>query len=161
MEIVSTVSGAYHPPEAVLEDNDDSLMEVGVAGGLVELLETTVLPLPSSLPEDIRGHIRQGLLHHELQLRHGQANDCLQALRLAIRQKSFLYCEGIRPASQKSIMLKSKSSVVALSAQISLQCQIYSQTQSAMMLLGISANELQNVYQVMSKDDLQASTKVV
>jgi len=76
-------------------------MEVTVPGGLAVLPETTVLPLPSSVPEDIQGHIRQTLLKHkhELQLRCGQANDCLQALCLAIGQKSFLYHEGIRPAS--------------------------------------------------------------
>lgn len=162
VEIVSAISGVYHhPPEAVFDEDDESLMEVTVPGGLAVLPETTVLPLPSSVPEDIQGHIRQTLLKHELQLRRGQANDCLQALRLAIGQKSFLYREGIRPASRKSIMLKSKSSVVALSAHISLQCQIYSRTRSAMISLGISANELENVYQVISKDDVQTSTKVV
>ena len=54
VEIVLTISGVYHHlPEAVFNEDNESLMEVTVPGGLAVLPETTVLPLPSSVPEDI------------------------------------------------------------------------------------------------------------
>ena len=58
----------------------------------IENLETRAISMPSSLKQDDLQRLGLDILAaQELELRKGQASDCLQSLRMALGHKSVLY----------------------------------------------------------------------
>ena len=62
----------------------------------------------------------------ELMLRVSQAENCLQALRDAIADKSFQYSDVIRVASRKSVNTRARATIAKLNYKIAFHARVYS-----------------------------------
>jgi hypothetical protein len=132
------------------------------------LLPTTIEHLPEErqilLPSTL-GHQKcvalgyQKLARMELTIREGQANDALQAIRMAIGEKSFIFRKQLRNANSKSQKTRSWDSIHTVSKKLSHHRVIYSNACCAMIALNASP-ELLEKYKVLKKDDIQTNTAI-
>ena len=84
------------------DDNADD------SGEVAEYPEKMPLIMPSAMGKDyLRTESQKALASQELQLREGQANDCLEHLRLALGHKALLFQTKVRHAS--SVKEKTKA----------------------------------------------------
>ena len=89
-----------------VDDPDDD----GLDGdeSIADYPEKIPLLMPSAVGEEnIKTNRMKALACQELKLRQGQANDCLERLRLALGHKSLLFCIRVRNAS--SVKEKTKA----------------------------------------------------
>lgn len=96
----------------------------------------------------------------ELGLRILQAKRCLHALREAIADKSFQYLHVIRKASRQAMRLRSRKTIIKLNNQLTYYSRIYYRCRAALLRLGADEQTMQ-VFQVLKKEDLKASTALI
>jgi hypothetical protein len=128
----------------------------------VEDTEKKVLFLPS-----IIGHERcaefglQSLVNKEIALREGQANDSLEAIRLAIGEKSFRFRKQLRLAASKKKKTRSWDGIHLLGKRLQHHRLVYREARHALIRLGVSQTKLQREYRELTDDDLRTSTAVM
>ncbi|RDX50607.1 hypothetical protein OH76DRAFT_1348598, partial [Lentinus brumalis] len=132
--------------------------------------ETLALALPSTFgAEYLTRHGLTGLSDKELQLRKGQMNDCLQAIRIGIGHKSMVFRKKVRQATSTQARLRSFDEVHVADDALKKNVRIYMQARKAaarLFLPGDRAAEMAKAsllarYRTIVGDDLKASTTVL
>jgi hypothetical protein len=100
------------------------------------------------------------IVEQEIQLRTAQADESLDALRLAIGHKSLLYKIRIRKFKTQSSKTRSQSELLQISAKIKELAGRYRRARTALLGLGASANILAK-FQALLDSDLKVNTDVV
>jgi len=122
-----------------------------------EFPEKLPLMLPSYFDrEDIVSAKLEGLSSQELELRKGQANDCLEKLRLTLGHQAMLYRTKIRKASGTKQRLRGWDDVKASRRQVEVWFRGYKRARNALERLGAD-EETMSTYQVISRSDLRLS----
>ena len=116
------------------------------------LPELVVLPLPSNIVSVTLQPTLQSLTSVERELRKGQANDCLEGLRIGLATKSLLFLTDVRNSTSTKQSLKSWASVRSAQSQILLHAQGYQRAWKALSIVGTP--EDMAVYQKLSEKDL-------
>ncbi|KAG1830059.1 hypothetical protein F4604DRAFT_1695666 [Suillus subluteus] len=155
-------------PELCLEEADISNMEdpeeediLDFDGNIDSPAEVTEIWMPSWAAS---GHIMDdvvlALCQEELELRKGQANDCLEKLRQALGDRSVVFREKIH--SNKSVHhqgTRSKKELQTITLSINRHARGYSRARAAMLRLGADSDTVA-VYQPLKPQDLVVSKEV-
>ena len=116
--------------------------------------------LPSSIGFEKCSRLGLKLLaEKEMLLREGQANDALQAIRLAIGEKSFRFRKQLRTAKSKVKKTRSWDLIKSASKQLQHHRLIYRQARQSMVNLGASPQVLKK-YQELTDEDIRTSTAI-
>ena len=129
--------------------------------GAHELIEQVMIWLPSSFTKSER--IQMGLeqiAKVEAELREGQANDALEALRASLAEKSLRFRTEVKPAKSQRTMTRAWDSIHKADKQIRGAVQCYRLARTALGGLGV-AGELLERYKEIHKRDLKMSGDVV
>ena len=123
--------------------------------------EMTPICLPSSLkPADIQRLGLGVLAKQELELRKGQANDCLQNLRMALGHKAVLYRTKVRKAKTSVDKTRIWDNVKAITVKINRHIRAYRRARKALQRLGgDNATLLQ--YQELRPEHLKLSADII
>lgn len=162
VEAVETISGTTEDPGMFeLYDTDDKETVPAPAGQIdLHYPEHIKLPIPSAMAASVREqHQVSKLARKELVLRNGHANDTLQALQLALGQKSFQFRQHLRPAQGKVQTTRAWAAIQSVNEGISHHCRVYSLCRQAMISLGLQ--ETDEVYRPLMKEDVRTSTAVM
>jgi len=171
-------TGAGLPPESKahetaevlgldLEESDDGEFFLGAEpeweeeGDVETRIECARIWLPSSFTESER--IQMGLEQVgevEAELREGQANDALEALRAGLAEKSLRFRTEVKPAKSQRTMTRAWDSIHRADKQIRAAVQSYRLARSALEELGASS-ELLGRYKEIQRKDLKMSRDVV
>ena len=117
--------------------------------------------LPSSFTEAERGHMGFGQVADvEAELREGQANDALEALRAGLAEKSLRFRTEVKPAKSQKTMTRAWDSIHKADKQVRGAVQCYRLARSALEGLGAS-KELLHRFQEIQKKDLKMSRDIV
>ena len=123
--------------------------------------ETMKLALPSSFPAHYLARLPiHTLQEQELQLRRGQANDALQAIRLLIGQKSFQFTSNMRNVDLAALVTRPRAAIEALGRSISAHRRVYNKCRTAMIALNMPPGELTAVYQEIEDRDVRTDTSI-
>ena len=134
---------------------DDEHLDDGE--GIVDYPEKTPLLMPSAMGnENIKTDRLKSLASQELKLRQGQANDCLERLRLALVHKALLFRTRVRNASSIKEKTKAWDDVKTARRQVDKHVRGYHRARSAMVRLGADA-ELLEKYLLIERKDLAIS----
>ena len=129
---------------------------------MVQDTEKRPVFLPSSIGHEHCTKLGlQSLVFKELALREGQANDSLQAIRLAIGEKSFRFRKQLRLATSKKKKTRSWDGIHSVGKRLQHHRLVYRQARYAMVRLGVNQEKLDTDYRELHDDDLQTSTAVV
>jgi hypothetical protein len=129
---------------------------------MIQDTERKVVLLPSTI-----GHDRclklglQSLIQKEVALREGQANDSLQAIRLAIGEKSFRFRKQLRLAGSKKKKTRSWDGIHVVGKRLQHHRLVYRQARDALSRLGVPPETLQSEFRELTDDDLRTSTAVM
>ena len=128
----------------------------------VELpIEQVRLGLPSSFDMAERVQMGLGRLEEiEIELREGQANDALEALRAGLAEKSLRFRTEVKPAKGQRTMTRAWDSIHRADKQIKAAVGSYRLARNALERLG-AGEELLNQYQEIRKEDLKMSRDIV
>jgi hypothetical protein len=138
-----------------VDDPDDD----GLDGdeSIADYPEKIPLLMPSAVGEEnIKTNRMKALACQELKLRQGQANDCLERLRLALGHKSLLFRTRVRNASSVKERTKAWDEVKTARRQVDKHVRGYHRARNAMVRLGADANLLEK-YLVIGRKDLGLS----
>lgn len=123
--------------------------------------EAMKLALPSSFPLHYLQHVGcHELRDQELQLRRGQANDALQAIRLLIGQKSFQFTSNMRNVDPNASVTRPRAAIEALGRSIAAHRRVYTKCRAAMGLLNIPSTELTTIYRQIEDEDVKTDTSI-
>lgn len=127
--------------------------------------ETQVIRLPSSYGKEYCCTNLTTLSPIEKDLRIGQANDALHAVRLAIADKSYSYRKNVRKAATNPTpgyrgRRKAFDAVHVIDADIRKHARIYESARKALNILGLSPEE-EDTYRPLKRGDTHASTAVI
>lgn len=129
--------------------------------GVEMSVECAVIWLPSSFTKFERAEMGlEKVAEVEAQLREGQANDALEALRASLAEKSLRFRTEVKPAKSQRTMTKAWDSIHRAEKQIKAAVQSYRLARSALKGLEVS-NGLLNQYKEIQKKDLKMSRDVV
>jgi len=123
--------------------------------------ELSCIALPSALP--LLSHHRNllaPLMQKEFELRRGHANDSLAAIRANIGHQAFQYKKTLRPAQTKIHRTRARSAIQAVNRELVLHCRVYKRTRQAMLDLQIEPDTIKDLYQPVTKRDLDVKTAV-
>lgn len=95
----------------------------------------------------------RNVINKEIQLREGQANDCLHHLRLAIGQKSFLFRTQLRNAHSKKRKTKAWDDISSVSDTVSHHQRVYHLARDASISLWVTL-QITDKYQVIHSRDI-------
>jgi len=124
-------------------------------------IEQVRLGLPSSFDMVERVQMGLGRLGEiETELRKGQANDALEALRAGLAEKSLRFRTEVKPAKSQRKMTRAWDSIHRADKQIKAAVRSYRLARNALEVLGAS-KELLNQYQEIRKEDLKMSRDIV
>jgi hypothetical protein len=122
--------------------------------------EMTPICLPSSLkPADIQRLGLGVLATQELELRKGQANDCLQNLRMALGHKAVLYRTKVRKAKTSVDKTRIWDDVKAITVKINKHIRAYRRARKALQRLGAD-NAILLQYQELQSEHLKLSADI-
>jgi hypothetical protein len=138
------------------EPNPSGPEETGEIEHLAIPPEHKALHLPSSQKKNDQHPLRQA----ELTLRIKQATRYLSAVREAVAEKSFQYSHIMRSAPSKGVRTRSQAVIDKISDRLSHYARVYSRARVAMVRLGADERTL-TTFQLLSKDDVKASTAVL
>ncbi|KIK31764.1 hypothetical protein CY34DRAFT_36943, partial [Suillus luteus UH-Slu-Lm8-n1] len=114
--------------------------------------------MPSSIPHQDALALGLGALHaEELQLRQGQANDCLEKLRQALGHKAIIYRQHFRSADSTWVGTRSKQEAHRCQIKIDKCVRSYQRARNALQRLGVDDNTLRNVYQEIQPSQLSVN----
>jgi hypothetical protein len=120
--------------------------------------ERSSLKLPSTVGQQwCKDNGFKDLIKKELNLRMGQANDALHALRVALGAKSFLFRTTIRQAKSQATKTRGWDTIKAVESSSQQHARVYSRARQAMILLG-AKKDLLIKYQVLHREQLKVST---
>ena len=140
-------------PLSWVDDEDD----MGDGEGVVDYPERLPLIMPSSFLKDkITTTNLKAMATQELKLRVGQANDCLERLRLALGHKSLLFQTRVRDASSVKQRTKAWDDVKTARRQVDKHVRGYHRARRAMVRLG-AGEELLRKYKVIDRKHLTLS----
>lgn len=158
-------------PELCLEEADgdnflriedaegDCILDMeGEADSPAEVAEVWMPSLAAS--DTIMDDVITALRQEELELRKGQANDCLEKLRQALGDRSVVFREKIH--SNKSIHhqgTRSKKELLTITLSINKQARGYRRSRAAMQRLGADLDTLA-LYQPLRAQDLGVSKEI-
>jgi hypothetical protein len=129
--------------------------------GIADYPEKIPLVMPSAIGvENITTDRLKALASQELKLREGQANDCLEHLRLALGHKSLLFRTRVRNASSVKERTKAWDDVKTARRQVDKHVRGYNRARNAMVRLGAGA-ELLEKYLVIERKDLGLSGDIM
>lgn len=144
--------------------NDDEDIEE-VVGGIRDdirppFTNCPILPLPSTIGGDMCGHLGLAqLAKDELELRIGQANDALHALRLSLAEKSMLFRNEVRHAKSQATTTRAWDRVRKVDIVLQQQAAIYKRCRAAIVSLDATAEELKR-YRPLTDADLKVSAAI-
>ena len=144
------------------EDDDDQstdLWEEDEEESL-ETPETTPICMPSSLqPEDIQ-RLGLGIMAaQELELRKGQASDCLQSLRMALGHKAVLYRTKVRTAKTSMDKTRIWDDIKAITSKVNQHIRAYKRARRALGHLGADNATLKQ-YQELRTEHLKLNADI-
>ncbi|KAG1841841.1 hypothetical protein F4604DRAFT_1597863, partial [Suillus subluteus] len=117
--------------------------------------------MPSSMPHQDGLALGLGALQtQELQLRQGQANDCLERLRQALGHKAIIYRQHFRSADSTWVGTRSKQEAFRCRIKIDKCVRSYQRARNAMQRLGVDEEILRNVYQEILPSQLTVNQEV-
>jgi hypothetical protein len=118
--------------------------------------------MPSSVPSDRAAFFGLAALRaEELELRKGQATDCLEKLRLALGRKAIIYRQHFRSADSVWTGTRSKQEAQLCRLKIEKYVRCYQRARSAMRRLGIGPDPLLNgAYQDILPEQLSVDKEV-
>lgn len=117
--------------------------------------------MPSSIPNPDALALGLGPLQaEELQLRQGQANDCLEKLRQALGHKAIIYRQHFRSADSTWAGTRSKQEADRCRIKIDKCVRSYQRARNAMQRLGADEDTLKNVYQEIQPNQLSVDREV-
>ncbi|KAG2109049.1 uncharacterized protein F5147DRAFT_652614 [Suillus discolor] len=117
--------------------------------------------MPSSIPHDNALALGLGSLQaEELQLRQGQANDCLEKLRQALSHKAIIYHQHFRSADSTWVGTRSKQEARQCQIKIDQCVRSYQRARNALQRLGVDEDTLKNVYQEIQPSQLNVNKEV-
>ena len=127
--------------------------------------ETQVIRLPSTYGKDKSCENLELLSPIEKDLRMGQANDAIHAVRLRIADKSYSYRKKVRKGATNPTpgyrgRRKAFDEAHAIDADIRQHARIYESARKALVVLGLSSEE-EDMYRPLKPSDTHASTAVV
>jgi hypothetical protein len=125
-----------------------------------ETPENAVICMPSSLKKgDIERLGLQALAEQELALRQGQANDCLQALRMALGHKAVLYRTKVRQSKSTKGKKSAWDEIKIAGVKVNKHVRAYRRAREAMQRLGADRFTLRR-YQKIEQEHLKLSQDV-
>ena len=125
-----------------------------------ETVENILISMPSSWEKEVIERLGlQTLAEQELSLRQGQANDCLQALRMALEHKAVLYRIKIRQSKSTKSKKRAWEDVKGAEIKVYKHVRGYRRPRKAMVRLGADSIILDQ-YQVLEQEDLKLSGDV-
>jgi hypothetical protein len=117
--------------------------------------ELVNLPLPSQVGIKIcRDLGLSQIASQEVELRKGQAHECLHRLKLALGLKSALFRKTIRHAKSQKTKTRGWSTVRRVDASVRIHVRRYNGARHALLSLGCSQDDLK-VFQPIHKEDLK------
>ena len=130
--------------------------------GDVEIpVEKVRLGLPSSFGIEERAQMGLRYLGGiEIELREGQANDALEALRASLAEKSLRFRTEVKPAKGQKSMTRAWDSIHRADVHIKASVQSYRLARNALKELG-AGEDLLHRYQEIEKKDLKMSKDIV
>ena len=158
----STPSSETSNDDAELDDETDAEVDEDLlerVGGCRP--DRARLPLPSKFGRS--KCIDLGIDHladMEIQLRIGQANDVLHAIRLAVAEKATLFRHDVRPASNYTKRTRAWSKIHSVEQSIDASFRVYNKSREAMVKLGADSSILER-YQVLRREHLTARTSAI
>jgi hypothetical protein len=139
-------------------DDDDDEPDDETVG---EWPENMTLAMPSTFGDAQCQRLGlKDLLDQEMELRLGQANDCLEKLRVALGHKMILFRTRVRNSTSQRTRTRAWAEVERVDIRIRKSARSYRQARQAMIRLGANA-EILAQYQVIKKEDLKLSGDVV
>lgn len=124
-------------------------------------IEHARLGLPSSFGPMEQTQMGLGrVVQVEIELREGQANDALEALRAGLAEKALRFRIEVKPAKSQKTATRAWDSVHRADKQIKAAVQSYKLARSALIRLEASASLLSQ-YQEIKKEDLKMSKDIV
>lgn len=121
--------------------------------------EKVVILLPSNLgPEKCAAWGVADLIHQEVTLREGQANDALHNIRVHLADKAVLFRKTVRTAKSQAMSTRAWAQVHSVDRAVSINATIYSKCRSQLANLG--ANDILTRYRPLEKEHLKVSTAV-
>jgi len=147
----SDEEGFFLDDKAEWEEDEDIEMPI----------EQVRLGLPSSFSGVEQAQMGLGRLGEiEIELREGQANDALEALRAGLAEKSLRFRTEVKPAKSQRTMTRAWDSIHRAEKQIKAAVRSYRLARNSLEALGAGENLL-NQYQKIQKEDLRMSRDVV
>ena len=149
-----------------LEESDEETFFLGGESeweeGDAEIpIEKVRLWLPSSFAASERAQMGlEKVAGVEAELREGQANDALEALRAGLAEKSLRFRTEVKPAKSQRATTRAWDSIHRADKEIRQAVQCYQLARSALGNLGAS-KELLGRYQEIQKKDLKMSRDIV
>jgi hypothetical protein len=157
--------------EAWIDDNDaDADDAASVTADLEQL--TITMDTDEVVPErrsiylpSVIGHKRCGelglrnMVKSELALRQGEANDALQAIRIAIGEKSFRFRKQLRNSKSKVQKTRSWDAIHAVDRRLQLKSLVYKRARHALISLG-APKTIRDRYQELKSKDLHTNTAI-
>jgi hypothetical protein len=123
--------------------------------------ENIILAMPSSFGAgQCQDEGWQDLLDQEMELRTGQANDCLEKLRVALGHKMILFKTRVRDSTSQRTRTRAWAEVNRVDAKIRKMARSYKQARRAMVKLGATEETLAR-YQVLKAEDLKLSGDIM
>ena len=117
--------------------------------------ELIKLPLPSLLGAETCQRLElSNMVSQELELRKGQAYECLHQLRLALGLKSAMFRKTIQLAKSQKTKTWARSSVKRVEAAVRLHVRRYNKARHALIQLGGSQDVLVE-FQAIHKEDVK------
>lgn len=143
-------------------DGSRDSTEDGVEGDeSLDLAETTILCLPSSFSkQDISTAGLEWLASQEMELRKGQANDSLEALKMVLAHKALLLRHVVRNAKSSHTRTRAWDKVKLSGIELKKHARAYNRTRQAMVNLGVDDDSLK-FYQKITTRDLGVSGDIV
>ncbi|KAG1844998.1 hypothetical protein F4604DRAFT_1595844, partial [Suillus subluteus] len=122
--------------------------------------EKVVIPMPSNLGAGRCAELgAEDLIHQELVLRQGQANDALHNIRVHLADKAVIFRKTVRMAKSQAMSTRAWALVHSVDRTVSIQASIYSKCWSQLCKLGTDNNLLER-YRPFAKEHLKVSTAV-
>ena len=143
-------------------DETDTLdgEDFGDGEEIADYPEKIPLVMPSAMDQDnVNTDHMKALACQELKLRQGQANDCLQHLRLALGHKALLFRTRVRNASSVKERTKAWDDVKTARRQVDKHVRGYHRARNAMVRLG-AGPEVLGTYLVIERKDLALSRDI-
>ena len=151
---------SVHNEEESNGDEDDTFDWQDDENEKTENPETTPIWMPSSFhPEDIERLNLKILATQELELRKGQASDCLQNLRLALGHKAMLYRTKLRHTKTSKGKGRAWGNIKAATTKVNKHVRAYRRARRALEHLGADDSTLAH-FQMLQTKDLKLSLDI-